>query len=248
MAEVIAQIEDYCLKEMIIEALDIARTYIAISSPVQHKHIVKKVFFSVSASLQKSSDKSVICKAFDNILKLVQDFNICCKSLSAEFIIKCHEHPELSSHLETMFNNCIDKKVPLSADAINAFVSLLKSKELTLSDMLDYLKYVKYVCKKTIPKDLLHLALEKSKQSSQGELHAFWKFLYNITSKEVNELNLKQFLLTCFKNSMWPYIAEMFLTWNVKNSLMTSLYYALANEPGSLGKYYEKLAEHLESM
>lgn len=178
-------------------------------------------------------------------------FEIYDKKILSHFIIKCYEQPKLNSYVKEIFDSCQKKSLPLKSKAINAFISLLKSEELDISVLLDYINYIKSVCKKKVPKILMHSALEMSKTGKSLEqsknhiyngMHHMCNILKDITPKEVNELNLKEFLQTCFKKSMYANIAEMLMIWGTKNDLSTCIYQALACESEVMATYYGKLA------
>lgn len=237
-----------------IEAVKVAHTYISISSSTNvNKILFKKLLSGLFSFVIDSTDSEVsLSGIFDDVLKLVDKFEIYDKKLLSYFIIKCYEQPKLNSYVKKIFDNCQKKSLPLKSEAINAFISVLKTEELDISVLLDYINYIKSVCKKKIPKILMHSALEmsttgksleQSKNRIYNGMHHMCNILKGTTPKEVNELNLKEFLQTCFKKSMYANIADMFRIWNTKNDLSTCIYLALACESEFMATYYGKLAD-----
>lgn len=237
-----------------IEAVQVAHTYISISSSTDvNKLLFKKLLSGLFVMATNSTNKEVsLCDIFDDVLKLMHKFEIYDKKLLSFFIIKCYELPKLNSYIKEIFDSCQKKNLPLKSEAINAFISVLKTEELDISNLLDYIVYIKSVCKKKIPKNLMNSALEMSKTGKSIEqnksniyngMHHMCNILKDTTPKEVNELNLKEFLQACFKKCMYANIAEMFMIWGTKNDLSTCIYLALACESELMAMYYGKLAD-----
>lgn len=245
------KIKELCDQQQYHEAVEVARTYITISST---SDVNKSIFFKLLRTLFysiRNSKKAYLYNSeiLDNILQLMQstqnNYCLCDKQTASYFIAKCCVHPDLHIYAVKLYDFCHIKHIPLNTKALSAFNSLLKTEDVSLEVLLHYFQYVKSVCFKKVSKDLTHSALEKSKKSrfSHVLVHSMCEFLYCINAKEVEGQDLKGFLQLCFQKGMWAYIAEMFIKWDAKGSLMSCIHESLLADFEKMGKYFYKFAD-----
>lgn len=213
------------------------------------KVIIKVLFSGLLAffqKLDKQNNDLFDINIFDQILQFLNEFNIYDKYLLSDILTKCCSHSALNIYSKKIFHICQSRKIPLNTEAINIFGSLLKSEETSLPDLLDFIEYVKLICSKKIPKELMHLSIKKCQRMYKfSDADRICKLLFNITFLEIDSLNLHEFLQLCLQKGMWQYIAHMFIKWDPQKNLSHFIYNALIADYPAIGKNFTKLADSI---
>ncbi|KFM64290.1 hypothetical protein X975_13183, partial [Stegodyphus mimosarum] len=249
--EVIEAIQNNCQHIFVMKAIDLAKQYIAVSSPEIKKYIFEELLSNVVECIKEPSNNIEYSTKHDfvvNTIGLMKDFSLYDENLCTLVIKNCLELDFEDLFVE-LFQSCIDMNIPLKPEVIYPYAGYLRSTNVEIDGLLNFLLYVKNVCHYIdLPVDMCCTVLDKCVAENCDDECALriFELLPAIDSQKVEMRYVKNFLQYCCEkelNGIWHQISKIVMASHSKSGfLLHCLLQTFVDQIDVSGKYFEKFA------
>ncbi|KAG8195420.1 hypothetical protein JTE90_013877 [Oedothorax gibbosus] len=251
---VIQDIGISCDNHNILKAVKSATEYLNISDRSTCLKIFQEIFLGIrdSVCLTRNDPEEPLVEIVEKLKSFVDNSNLENREedikLCSMVIYEFFQVPSLIRYALDLCNYLQTKAVPIRNRAVDAYATNAISRTAPENIILNFLTYVKKICRLPVHQPLLKHVLQRVVRGKEcymlPEFSQLTEFLCLLDDYEMERLPLQGLMKTCIENNCWDVFSLLFFAWCNKNCFPTPFLEALQSKWDEIGIWFKKFAAH----